>query len=202
MGKRQTRQSNTAAEPVVEPVDANGLTDKQRVFIDMYFINGLNQTRAYMSVYPDADYPAARSSASRLITNANVRAEIERRLTQHALTANEALARLANEARGDLADVFTDDGEFDFKTAKARGQTAIIKKLKRKRSTRHTADDDDNGVVIDEHFEIELYDAQAAQLALLKEWRLDSGKPTERFAMTWRDLVEQARNTSEGDSGG
>lgn len=201
MGKRQTKQSNTAAENV-EPVDANGLTDKQRIFIDEYFLCGLNQTEAYRRAGYEGEYKTLAANASRMIRNDNVRAEIERRLTEHAMTANEALARLANEARGDLADVFTDDGEFDFKTAKARGQTAIIKKLKRKRSTRYTADDDDNGVVIDEHFEIELYDAQAAQLALLKEWRLDSGKPTERFAMTWRDLVEQARNTSEGDSGG
>lgn len=194
MGKRQTRQPNTAAEPIVEPVtepvDDNGLTDKQRIFIDTYFINGLNQTRAYMSVYPDADYPAARSSASRLIANANVRAEIERRLTQHALTANEAIARLANQARGDLADVFTEDGEFDFKEAKAAGQTALIKKFKRRK--RHYA----KGDYDEEIFEIELYDAQAAQLALLKQWKLDNGEPTERVNVTWGKLLTEDSDDS------
>lgn len=200
MGKRQTKQSNTAAENV-EPVDANGLTDKQRIFIDEYFLCGLNQTEAYRRAGYEGEYKTLAANASRMIRNDNVRAEIEQRLAEHAMTANEAIARLANEARGDLADVFTDDGEFDFKTAKARGQTAIIKKLKRKRTSK-IAPGEDEGVVIEEHFEIELYDAQAAKLALLKQWQLDNGKPTERFAMTWRDLVEQARNTSEGDSGG
>lgn len=181
-GKRQLKPNT----PPADPTNEHGLTDKQQEFVNAYFISGFNQTTAYMQVYPDSGYDAARSSASRLLTNANVRAEIERRLAEHAMTANEALARLANEARGDLADVFTEDGEFDFKKAKARGQTAIIKKLKRKRSIRHTLDDEGNNadVIEDEQFEIELYDAQAAKLAILKEWRLDNGKPTERLAVT------------------
>lgn len=186
MGGKRKAQPNT--DVPAEPTNERGLTDKQQAFINAYFVNGFNRTQAYISVYQETKYDAARSSASRLLTNANVRAEIEQRLAEHAMTANEAIARLANEARGDLADVFTDDGEFDFKTAKARGQTAIIKKLKRKRTSK-IAPGEDEGVVIEEHFEIELYDAQAAKLALLKQWQLDNGKPTERTEVIWEALM-------------
>jgi phage terminase small subunit len=53
------------------------LTDKQRAFVDEYLVNGFNATQAYLKAYPDSSEEAARSSASALLTNPNVKSIIE-----------------------------------------------------------------------------------------------------------------------------
>lgn len=183
--KRQPKQPNTPVTPPadVETTNERGLTDKQQAFVNEYFLCGFNQTEAYRRAGYRGTYKVLASNAWRLMENEKVSAEIQRRMSEYAMTANEALSRLANQARGDLSNLLNDQGEFDFKRARQRGQTAIIKKLKHRRSIRHTSDDEAD-VIEDEHFEIELYDAQAAQLAILKQWQLDHGKPTERLVLT------------------
>lgn len=53
--------------------DANGLTDQQRKFCDLYLANGLNASKAYQEAYPKCKTEAsARASASQLLTNPNV----------------------------------------------------------------------------------------------------------------------------------
>lgn len=53
----------------------HGLTDKQLRFANNYITSyDLNATRAYKAAYPDCKSdPAARSSASRLLTNPNIK---------------------------------------------------------------------------------------------------------------------------------
>jgi phage terminase small subunit len=153
------------------------LTDKEQAFINEYFLCGYNGAEAARR----AGYSArsARVTAHRILTNANVRAEIDRRLAEHGMTANEAIARLASQARGDIADLLDREGNFDLKRAKKDGRTHLIKKLKRKRSIRLGKEEGQDDV-LDEYVEIELYDAQSALETLLKQWQLDNDKPTER----------------------
>ena len=55
------------------------LNKKQLAFLDEYFVNGMNGTQAYLSVYKGVTEETARTNSSRLLTNANVKAEFERR---------------------------------------------------------------------------------------------------------------------------
>ena len=59
------------------------MTDKQQKFADEYIID-CNATRAYMAAYPNIKKEsAARANGSRLLTNANVRAYIDDRITSY-----------------------------------------------------------------------------------------------------------------------
>lgn len=58
------------------------MTDKQRRFADEYIVD-CNATRAYKAAYPRIKSDdAARANASRLLTNANVKAYIEAKLDE------------------------------------------------------------------------------------------------------------------------
>lgn len=53
--------------------DANGLTDQQRKFCDLYLANGLNASKAYMEAYPSCKSAnAAGANAARLLGNDKV----------------------------------------------------------------------------------------------------------------------------------
>jgi phage terminase small subunit len=76
-------------------------------------------------------------------------AEISERLAERAMSADEVLQRLADQARGDASDYLTIDHNIvmlDLEKMKADGKTHLIKRYS----------DTKNGTVI------ELYDAQAA----------------------------------------
>ena len=56
------------------------MTDRQRRFADEYLID-CNATRAYKAAYPSVKKDeAARVNASRLLSNANIRAYIDKQL--------------------------------------------------------------------------------------------------------------------------
>ena len=84
------------------------MTEKQKRFCDEYLVD-LNGTRAYKAAYPSVKSDeAARANASRLLTNANVRAYIEQRTEQlrsaRTATAQEVMefltAVLRDEKKG------------------------------------------------------------------------------------------------------
>lgn len=172
-------------------IDAPILTDKQQAFINAFFTCGYNATEAARRA--GYSLKAARQSGYDNMKNPDIRAEIERRLTDYAMSANEALARLAFQARGDMGDLFNDAGEFDFKETRRRGLTVLIKKLKRKKTTRGSGENQ----VTEETIEIEMYDAQTALALLLKQWQLDHERPTENIRLTWYDMIQQARSESD-----
>lgn len=102
----------------------------------------------------------ARFQASRLLTNVNIKAAIDEALEQSAMSAREVLARLSQEAAGDISDFLDESGN----VVLTDRPTQLIKRFTQKKTTR-TADD----------FEveytttiIELYDAQAAKVHLGK----------------------------------
>jgi hypothetical protein len=82
------------------------LTDQQKSFVEEYLAcwNAAEAARR-------AGYSAktARHQASRLLTIANIRAVIDKRLTEKAMSADEVLARLTEIARADLRDILRVD---------------------------------------------------------------------------------------------
>ncbi len=78
------------------------MTDKQRAFVDEYLID-LNATRAYKAVYKNVkNDEIARTNASRLLTNANVKEYLDKRMKDREkrteITQDKVLAELAQIA--------------------------------------------------------------------------------------------------------
>lgn len=113
----------------MKPISERISNAKHRLFIDELFRNNQNATRAYMAVY-GCSYDAARINASKLLTNANISEEIERRLKQSAMSANEVIARLAEHAKAEYTEYIDDTGHVDIARMKEDGKGHLIQGTK------------------------------------------------------------------------
>ena len=147
--------------------DKKKLTRKQQIFIDEYLKSFNAAAAARIAGYSEA---SIYEIASRLLTNDNIKAQIEARMIESHMSADEALKLMSDIARGDVAqllDISSMGGNLDLKTAQERGLTKLIKKFKQRTTTRLSKTDE--GEDTETHdIEIELYDAQAAQRDILK----------------------------------
>lgn len=126
------------------------LTHKRRVFIEEY-LRCWNATEAARQ----AGYAHPGSQGHSLLKIIEIDAEIKQRISEKAMSANEVVTRLAEHARGDIANGLKIDGTFtmvDITKLKELGLTHLIKKFKQTKT----------GV------ELEFYDAQAALVHLGK----------------------------------
>lgn len=155
------------------------LSVKRRVWADAYLANGFNGKEAART----AKYSEKRlkESASDNLRDPLVKAYLDERMKTMQMTADEALARLAEHGRGNVSS-FIGLGQDEIKTHPAAW---LIKKYKFK--TRRIASG-----VIEEFNEIEIHDPQAALNSILKQHQLASGLPTEIVAIapTITKLVE------------
>ncbi len=154
------------------------MNHRQRIFVDEYLKCWKAGTAARLAGYsPKTAY----SNGNRLLKNAEVMAAIEERLTDIHMGADEVLRLLADQARGDIADLMAfstvshelDLVEVDPKTGevKPKPQTKLIKKLKQRTITylaKGKSDEDREENIL----EIELYDAQAALALIGKHHKL------------------------------
>jgi len=152
---------------------------KHQEFINEYIrLKCSNATEAYQRVYPDCSYEAARVAAHKLLTKANISAEIQRRVDAHTMSANEVLLRQAEIARSDIGEFLeqAEDGEIsvrltDAKT-KAPKRTHLIKRITQRKVVRTVKDMTETEITLT----LELYDAQAAQVQLGKHHKLWTDK--------------------------
>lgn len=142
-----------------EPLGSDGLTIKQRLFLDHYIVC-MNGTEAARLAGYGGDSATLAVTASQTLRNHNVLRALDQRLNRFSMTANEVLVRLTDMARGDIADVLNSAGGIDPLEAKRRGKSHLIKRFKTKSITSEDSD-------IFEA-EIEMYDAQAALNTLMK----------------------------------
>lgn len=89
----------------MRPLIERKLTPKQQAFADFYIELG-NATEAYLKAYPNVKKEAtARTNASRLLTNANVRSYIDERMehlkTERIADQQEILELLTSVLRGE-----------------------------------------------------------------------------------------------------
>lgn len=143
------------------------IPDQIRAFIDKYMSNGYNATRAYMETHPKSSYEAARSSASTLLTNPNVKEAIAKEFEKKAMGKEEVLARLSDMARAThYPFVEIDDNEgtiyFDFSSPEAKSHLHLIKKIHSKRKRLVSGKGEDAQTWEHEWTEVELHDAKDA----------------------------------------
>lgn len=172
-----------------------GLKGRRRLFVLEYFATGMNGTRAAIN----AGYApeSAHVESSRLLKNAKVREALEAIFKERTLSKDEVLARLTEQARGDILDVLKDDGTLDFEKAKRLGKTALIKKI----SQRTVLGENSETHII----EVELHNQQKA-LEIMGKWHAlwtdrvehsgSADKPPIRFV--WDDMNE-GDNSGHGD---
>ena len=94
------------------------LSYRQQAFVDFYLANGFNATKAAEA----AGYTAPSQAGYRLSKNVEIRAEIAARTARRAMSADEALQRLADRARVSLVDFYDvdDDGNLVLNLERAR----------------------------------------------------------------------------------
>lgn len=129
------------------------LTNKQRAFVEEY-LRCWNATQAAIAAgYSER---TAAQGGYQLLQKNLVRAEIQARLAAKAATADEALARIAERARGSMADFLRVESGFemlDLENAKRADKLRLVKKIKMGK----------RGVAA-----LELYDAQRADEFIVK----------------------------------
>lgn len=171
--KRKPAKPKTPRKPkVVQPtaiIDPNEISPQMLLFVDHYIVT-MNGTEAARLAKYSGDDATLAATASRLLRNDKVLREISRRLETYSMSANEVLVRLTDMARGDIADAFNSSGSIDVLEAKRRARSHLIKRYKHKRKTITTTDGNgDNGSeILEDEYEIEMYDAQAALNTLMK----------------------------------
>lgn len=149
------------------------LSPKHRKFCEEY-LKLWNATDAYLAAYPKSSRDAARRAGSRLLTNVDIAEEIERRLAEITLSANEVLARLADHAKADIKDFLAvaDNGDVSLDITQAGGKTHLIRKVTQRRTIRTTKD----AQIEEAALTLELHDAQAALVQIGKHHKLFTDK--------------------------
>lgn len=142
------------------------LSTKHALFVDEY-LKCLNATQAYLVAYPKAKKESARAAASALLTNLNVKTEIENRVKASHMSADEALRLQAEIARGDITEFITGYGNIDLDKLRDSGKGRLVKKIRTRTITKiGKTDKDEDTEIVDT--ELELYPADAAQERILR----------------------------------
>lgn len=158
---------------------AKGLTNKQKAFINEYFIGGFNGTDAARRAGYKGNDATLASIAYENLRKPQIKEEIERRMKESAMGAAEVLYRLTEHARGDI-------GEFiavDYLALQSHPKSRLVKKIKRT----FRVDKDESTT---EHIELELYDAQAALVQLGRSHALFTDKQEHSGTLHWGDIVK------------
>lgn len=168
------------------------LSPQHKRFADEYLID-LNGTQA--AIRANYSEKSAAVTASRLLRNANIREYIDAEIAKQSMSAGEVLRRLAEHARGDLAEfIGKDDNEL-----KAHPRSWLLKKYKR------TVTKGKDGETR-EQIEIELHDPQAALVHLGRyhklfvdrvqsdDWRTEAIDLIRRGELTFDALAEAFDN--------
>lgn len=104
--REKQKHRKAVADDVDEVIQNTELTDKQRLFC-IYYIRCFNATKAYQKAY-GCDYKTAVVSASRLLTNAKVKAEILKlkteRLNREMLDEDDIFQKYMDIAFADITD--------------------------------------------------------------------------------------------------
>jgi len=101
------------------------LSAKRKVFVESYLQcwNGAEAARV-------AGYSHPRTQACRLLANVDVRSEIQARIDEKVMSADEVLVRLAEIARGEWRAYLTPTGGTDFGALIEDGKAHLVRAIK------------------------------------------------------------------------
>jgi len=91
------------------------LTTKHQIFVDEY-LKCYNATQAYLLAYPRVTRATAGANGHELLKNTEIKEAISQRLSESAMSADEVLMRLAEQARGEHGRYITTSGTVDIAT--------------------------------------------------------------------------------------
>lgn len=140
------------------------MSESHEKFVSEY-LKDYNATRAYMAVYPDSNTDAARVSASRLLTNANIKKAIAEKAKDLIEKSDANTIELINRQREIAFSDIRDAVEI------VEGKPVIKDIEKIPNNIIHSMKIDKSGVV-----EIKAYDAQKALDALMRYYSLYNDK--------------------------
>lgn len=140
------------------------LTRKQQVFIDEYLKCFNASEAARRAGYSEK---SARFTGSDLLADGNISQQIQARLNEVHMSADEALKLTADIARGDMTEFLTPFGAIDLEKIRESGKGRLIKKIKQRTITK-IGKNENEGDTETHDTEIEFYDAQAAIRDILK----------------------------------
>jgi phage terminase small subunit len=156
------------------------LSVQRQAFIAEYFRHNFNGAEAARQA--GYSVKTARQIASKLLQVPEIRAEINARIADLTMSANEVLIRQTEIARMSMGDFSRVNarGDLELDFSRAHGKLHLLKSIKRTRRT--------IGNMIEETLEIVPMDAQRAQEVMMKYHRL----LVERVEIDWRHELEQA----------
>lgn len=67
------------------------MNQQHQQFINEYFANGMNATKAYIKVYPNSTYKSANSNASRLLVNDSIQIAIQNKFNELQTNTNTTI---------------------------------------------------------------------------------------------------------------
>jgi len=149
------------------------ITRKQQAFIDAYLVCFNGAEAARRAGYSEK---TARQTASDLLAESYISEQIDARMSEVHMSADEALKLTADIARGDVGEFLNDFGGVTMDEVRKTGKTKLIKKFKTKTITIN-GKNEDREIHTEE---IELYSAQDALRDILKV----HGKFIERVDLT------------------
>lgn len=168
-GKKVVTKHKQAAAGMRDSLTTGGLPLRRQRFVEEYCGESLGQVRE-SAIRAGYSVAGADQSGRHALADPRVRAAIKERLDQMAMTAEEALVRMTNFARGTPAHFLrlSEDGQhkvIDLSTAEARDNMHLIKKLKVKERRRRLPGQ--KAELLTTETEIELYDAKDAVRQIL-----------------------------------
>ncbi|MGB8644028.1 MAG: terminase small subunit [Anaerolineae bacterium] len=143
--RKRTPQANGASGDAL-PANAAELTLKQRAFVEHYLMCWNASEAARRAGYRTR----ANTAGARMMSNDVIFGLIQARFGELAMSANEILARLSDQARGSIDDFIGAGGVIDLKKARQASRMHLLHRY----------------AVTDKGTSIELYDAQAALVQL------------------------------------
>jgi hypothetical protein len=173
-------------------------TATEWALVNAYFDENMNQTRAYLKVFPTTKYDSARVDASKYFAKSNIKGEIIHRLKQDAMSSFEVLKRMGDMARASHYPFIkiAQDGfvYFDFSNPEAIKNLHLIKKIKTKRERRIEGVGESAEEWEGEWVEVELHDAAAALRDLGKYHKLFTERVENSgyvLNINWDDLTTE-----------
>ena len=109
---------------------ARKLTGKQKVFVEAY-LETLNATEAARRAGYRATYESLRRIGSQNLTKPKIRKEIDSRLNEMVMSADEVLSRLSQQASAEYSEFMTKYGTLDLSKLIAEGKGHLIKRIKK-----------------------------------------------------------------------